>query len=312
MQHIHSEILRRNARRILCALIVLCGSTGVQALTVFACEPEWAALVRQLAPAALVRSATHARQDPHHIEARPSLIAQLRQADLAVCTGASQEAGWLPMLQQRAGNPRVQDGAPGMFYAAAQVQLIDPKPAAAGPFDGDVHAEGNPHVHLDPQRIAAIATALARRLEDVDPADRDGYRARLAAFRTDWAGRIAQWERRAAPLRGLRVAAQHNTYAYLWRWLGIDQVADLEPKPGVAPTPGHLQQLLAATKSAPPRAVVVSGFQDPRSAQWLAQQLGAGVTVLQLPSTVTDEPPADTLAGLYDHLIERLLATSAR
>ncbi|HEY0825106.1 MAG TPA: zinc ABC transporter substrate-binding protein [Ramlibacter sp.] len=280
-----------------------------QALTVFTCEPEWAALARQLAPQAEVRSATHARQDPHHIEARPSLIAMLRKADLAVCTGSGLEAGWLPMLQQRAGNPRVQDGAPGMLFAGEQLTLIDPRPAGS-PFEGDVHAGGNPHAQLDPHRLLQFAAVLARRLEEIDPAGRDAYRARLAAFQSDWRARIAQWERRAAPLRGMRVAAQHSTFAYLWRWLGIEQVADLEPKPGVPPTPGHLQKVLEEVRATPPRAVVVSAYQDPRGVQWLAQQLGSGATLLQLPSTVTEEAPTDTLGGLFDHLIDRLLAAA--
>ncbi|MBE7368590.1 zinc ABC transporter substrate-binding protein [Ramlibacter sp. HM2] len=305
----HPTPSERGARvlRTALAAFALWGAGAAQALTVFTCEPEWAALVRQLAPSADVRSATHARQDPHHIEARPSLIAQLRKADLAVCTGAALEAGWLPMLQQRAGNPKVQDGAPGMVYAADHVKLIDPRPAG-GVFDGDVHAAGNPHVQLDPRRMADMAAAIAQRLEQVDPSGAAGYRSRLAAFQADWQGRIAQWERRAAPLRGTRVVAQHSTFAYLWRWVGMEQVADLEPKPGVPPTPGHLQKVLEQVRSAPPRAVVVSAYQDPRGAQWLAQQLGAGVTVLQLPSTVTEEAPAETLAGLYDHLLDRLLA----
>jgi zinc/manganese transport system substrate-binding protein len=122
-------------------------SAPASAFTVFACEPEWAALTRVLMPGATIHTATHSRQDPHHIEARPALIAQLRSADLAVCTGASLEVGWLPALQQRAGNAKVQDGAQGMFYAASQVELIDAQPGAAGnPFAGDIHAEGNPHV----------------------------------------------------------------------------------------------------------------------------------------------------------------------
>jgi zinc/manganese transport system substrate-binding protein len=305
MQHIPSE--RRFLLRLFAALCCALWSAGAaHALTVFTCEPEWAALVRQLAPAAEVRSATHARQDPHHIEARPSLIAMLRKADLAVCTGAALEAGWLPMLQQRAGNARVQDGAPGMFYAADQVKLIDPQPAGSA-FGADVHAAGNPHAHLDPRRLLEIAQALGSRLEQVDPAGRDGYRARLAAFEIDWKARIAQWERQAGPLRGMRVAAQHSTFGYLWAWLGIQQVADLEPKPGVPPTPGHLQKVLDALRGSPPRAIVVSAYQDPRSGQWLAQQLGTGASVLQLPSTVTEEAPTDSLSGLFDHLVGRLL-----
>jgi zinc/manganese transport system substrate-binding protein len=308
MEHTPSEPGRRGWLRAL-ACCALLASGSAQALTVFTCEPEWAALVRQLAPAAEVRSATHARQDPHHIEARPSLIAMLRKADLAVCTGAALEAGWLPMLQQRAGNARVQDGAPGMLYAAEQVTLIDPRPAGSA-FEGDVHAAGNPHAHLDPHRLLQVAAAMAKRLEEIDPSGRDGYRARLAAFQADWRSRIAQWERRAAPLRGMRVAAQHTTFAYLWRWLGIEQVADLEPKPGVPPTPGHLQKVLETVRAAPPKAVVVSAYQDPRGVQWLAQQLGGGATLLQLPSTVTEEAPTDSLGGLFDHLLDRLLAAA--
>jgi len=130
------------------------------AQTIFACEPEWAALTHILLPAARLHVATHAGQDPHHIEARPALIAQLRGADAAICTGASLEAGWLPTLQQRAGNPRVQDGAPGLFLAASATTLIDPRPGAGGnPFAGDVHAEGNPHLHADPRRLLEVARA---------------------------------------------------------------------------------------------------------------------------------------------------------
>lgn len=309
MQHTRSEprISFLRSALVCCALW---GAGAAHALTVFACEPEWAALVRQLAPSADVRSATHARQDPHHIEARPSLIAQLRRADLAVCTGAGLEAGWLPMLQQRSGNARVQDGAAGMFYAADHVQLIDPRPAGISPFEGDVHAAGNPHPQLDPRKLLELAAALAKRLEAVDAAGAAGYRSRLAAFQSDWQGRIAQWEQRAAPLRGMRVVAQHTSFAYLWRWLGIEQVADLEPKPGMPPTPGHLQRVLEQTRASPPRAVVVSSYQDPRSAEWLAQQLGGGAAVLQLPATVTEDSGTATLAAWYDHLLDRLLAVA--
>lgn len=295
-------------RPLLAAALVACAGVPAQALTVFACEPEWAALVAELAPEAEVRSATHARQDPHHIEARPSLIAALRRADVAVCTGASLESGWLPMLQQRAGNPRVQDGAPGMVYAAAQVRLIDPRPAGGGPFAGDVHVEGNPHLHLDPRSLLPVAAAVRAALEQADPAGRDRLRARHAAWERDWRARIEQWERRAAPLRGLRVAAQHTIYGYLWHWLGVEQVADLEPRPGMPPTPAHLQRLLDGTRAAPPRAVVVSYYQDARPGQWLGRQLG--VPVVQLPATVTEERPSDTLAGLFDRLLGELLAVA--
>src|SRR5688572_13524375 len=175
-------------RAFACAGLVLAASSA-QALTVFACEPEWAALVRELAPHAQVRSATHARQDPHHIEARPSLIAALRQADLAICTGASLEAGWLPALQQRSGNGRVQKGAPGMLFTAEQVTLIDPRAGGSTPFEGDVHAEGNPHIQLDPRRMREVAEALGKRLQALEPQREAEIRQRWTAWDADWRAR---------------------------------------------------------------------------------------------------------------------------
>lgn len=292
------------------ALLLALGAAGsnAQAQTIFACEPEWAALTRVLLPQARLHVATHAQQDPHHIEARPALIAQLRAVDAAICTGASFESGWLPTLQQRAGNPRVQDGAPGLFLAASVVTLIDPQPGAGGnPFAGDVHAEGNPHLHADPHRVLAVARAWSARLQQMLPAQQAAIAQREAAFSMQWRARIAAWEQRAAPLKGATVAAQHATYGYLWRWLGMQQAADLEPRPGLAPTPGHLQRLLEQLRGAPPRAIVVSSYQDPRAARWLAQQLGGRVPVLQLPATVDDPDAPDALARWFDALLDALL-----
>lgn len=284
------------------------GTTGAAtAQTIFACEPEWAALTRALLPEARLHVATHAGQDPHHIEARPALIAQLRAADAAICTGAALESGWLPTLQQRAGNPRVQDGAPGLFLAASAVALIDARPGAGGnPFAGDVHEEGNPHLHTDPRRLLEVARAWGTRLQQLFPAQRAAVAQRMAAFEAHWQRRLAGWAPRAAALRGSAVAAQHGTFAYLWAWLGVRQVADLEPKPGLAPTPGHLQRLLEQLRPQPPAAIVVAGYQDPRAARWLAQQLGGQVPVRQLPATVDDPETPDALGRWFDQLLDAL------
>jgi zinc/manganese transport system substrate-binding protein len=293
-------------------LLAACVSLPAQALTVFACEPEWAALVRVLLPASRVHLATHAGQDPHHIEARPALIAQLRSADLAVCTGAGLEAGWLPVLQQRAGNPRVQDGAPGMFYASDHVTLIDPRPATLNPFAGDVHPEGNPHLHTDPQRLLVVAVALTRQLQTLAGGDAADVARRLAAFESHWQQRLADWQRRVAPLRGKRVAVQHTTFSYLWAWAGLVPAADLEPKPGLAPTPGHLQQVLGTLRPQPPFAVVVASYQDARPARWLAGQLGAAVPVLTLPASPVDPLAPQALETWFEQLLQPLLQAAAR
>jgi len=293
--------------RLLGAGLLLGLALPVRALTVFACEPEWAALTRVLAPQAKLHVATHAGQDPHHIEARPSLIAQLRAADLAVCTGAGLESGWLPMLRQRAGRE------PLLFEASDYVALIDAQPGArATPWSGDVHAEGNPHIHTDPRRLLEVAQGLAEQLQALLPAaERPAVAQRLAAFQQDWRGRIAAWERQAAPLRGRAVAAQHSSFGYLFAWLGLRPVADLEPKPGMAPTPGHLQQLLERLRGQPPAAVVISSYQDPRPGRWLSGQLG-GTPLLVLPATVAEDAAAPELAQWMDGLLQKLLAPAGR
>lgn len=283
------ETLGRLAWPFLTALAMLAlptpGSASTPGPRIFACEPEWEALARELMPQAQVVSATHALQDPHHIEARPALIAQLRQADLAVCTGAGLEEGWLPVLQQRSANPKVQDGGPGMFYASAHVSLIDPQAATLNPFAGDIHPGGNPHLHADPERLLQVSQALAATMGRLWPEQSAAIRSRQAAFEARWRERISQWQMRTKGLRGHGVAAQHSTFAYLWRWLSLKQTLDLEPKPGLPPTPGHLQSLLARWKAEPPVAVVVAQHQDARAGRWLTEKAQPPRKLLVLPAT---------------------------
>lgn len=255
--------------------LALCCSPQVQAQVVFACEPEWAALVKVLWPTVQVHVATHAQQDPHHIEARPALIAQMRAADLAVCTGGGLEDGWLPLLQQKSGNPKVQNGQPGMFYAAQGQNLIGKVAATASPFAGDVHPEGNPHLHANPQRLLQVAHALSRRMAQIWPAHASAFSERMRGFEQRWLSQLDQWQSRVQALRGQRVAAQHTHFAYWWEWLQIQQIADLEPKPGLSPTPAHLQQVAQLLRLAQPPVLglAVASHQDPRASRWMAQQI---------------------------------------
>lgn len=289
--------------------VCLASAGTAHALNVFACEPEWASLIKALAPQAQVVSATHQRQDPHHIEARPSLIAALRRADLAMCTGAELEAGWLPALQQRAGNPKVLDRADGMFFASDHVALIDAR-APGSPFDGDVHAAGNPHFQLDPDRVLEIARDLADTLAQVDPAGAATYRQHAQAFERNWQVHVQRWRTQTSVLRGQRVIAQHSSFAYLWRWLGMTQTADLEPKPGLPPTPGHLNAVLKLAQRERPMAVVATRYQDSRSTGWLAAQLGNEAMALVLPTTVDDAQDPQGLVRLFDELFKQLLNAS--
>jgi zinc/manganese transport system substrate-binding protein len=273
------------------------------ALKVFTCEPEWTELVQELGGAQVTStSATTALQDPHHIEARPSLIAKTRQADLLVCTGAGLEAGWLPPLLRTAGNARVQPGQPGYFEAASAVPLLEVQ-TRADRAEGDVHPEGNPHLHLDARNIARVAEQLTARLKQLDPANAAHYDARYTDFARRWQTALVRWEHEAAPLKGMPVVYHHRSWVYLAHWLGLKEVGVLEPKPGLPPTAAHLTQLLTQLKAQPVRAIVRSAYEDGRADAWLSER--AQIPALVLPYTVGAEG-ADDLFKLFDITIARL------
>ncbi|MDI9336334.1 MAG: zinc ABC transporter substrate-binding protein [Gammaproteobacteria bacterium] len=282
--------------------------SSARAITVFACEPEWAALTRILLPEARIHVATHAGQDPHHIEARPALIAQMRSADLAVCTGAGLEVGWLATLIQRSGNARVKE----VFYAADYVTLIGSQPnAIATPWTGDIHAEGNPHLHMDPRNLLRVASALSKRLGEQLPSDKAAIATRQAMFEARWRILIERWKERALPLAKQQVVAQHTALSYLWNWLDMQQIADLEPKPGLAPTPVHLQGLLETLRHKPLLAVLISSYQDARPARWLIKQLtttgSMPIPLLVLPATVAVDADEKGLVQWFDGILNELL-----
>jgi zinc/manganese transport system substrate-binding protein len=280
------------------------------ALRVFACEPEWGALAQELGGSLVdVFVATNARQDPHQIQARPSLIARARNADLVVCTGAELEAGWLPMLLQQSANAKVQPGQPGHFAAADHVRKLD-VPAQLDRAQGDVHAAGNPHIQTDPRNIALVAAALGSRLQQLDPAHATQYARAQADFAQKWQQAVARWTQQAAPLRGMAVVSQHKGFAYLYDWLGLKEVAVLEPKPGVEPTAPHLQGVLAALKGTPARMVLHAAYQDPRPSEWLGRN--AGIAVVKIPFTVGGSDAAKDLHSLFDDTVARLLAAGAK
>lgn len=298
-------MMRMPSKRVMPLVLATVLPLPVQALVVFTCEPEWAALGQILAPQADITSATHVYQDSHYIEARPSLIARLRRADLAVCSGAALEAGWLPALQQRAANPRVQPGREGMLFVADHVETIDQMDQV--PFGaGDVHPEGNPHLHLNPERLRQAGVAISQRLAQVDPDRAAQYRSNYLRWSMRWQQRLDDWRQRAQPLRGQMIVVQHSTFDYFWRWVGVEVIADLEPKPGVPPTPGHLADLVARLDGQQPLAIVHSWYQNPQSAQWLSER--TDIPVLALPSTTAPDDGVVTPEQLFDHLLDRLLA----
>ena len=290
---------------IVAAAALLSTTPALAALNVFACEPEWGALAKEIAgDKGNIYVATTALQDPHRIEARPSLIARARSADLLVCTGAELEIGWLPLVQSQSGNPKIQSGRPGHFEASRQVTMLE-VPQKVDRSMGDVHPYGNPHVQLDPRNIARIAQALADRMSELDKPEAAHYQSRLKEFQSRWQQSMARWEKDAAPLKGVAVVVYHRDLTYLLNWLGMREGGALEPKPGIPPSTAHLTELVGKLAKEPVKAVIRSAYNDPRPAEWLAER--AKVPIVLLPFTVGGTDKAKDLFGLFDDTVARLL-----
>jgi zinc/manganese transport system substrate-binding protein len=288
---------------LLATTLLLASSAGIAKLNVFTCEPEWAVLTREIgADRVNVSTAISADQDPHKVQARPSLISAVRNADLVFCTGAELEIGWLPVLLSRSANPRIQK-KDGQLYAADLVALIE-KPVALDRSHGDIHAAGNPHLHLDPRRISAIAEALTTRLARLDAEGADYYQHNLESFLGRWQDAISHWESKSASLRGTSVIVHHRSFSYLLDWLGMTAVAEMEPKPGLPPTPRHLNQILTQAQQHKVRMILYTAFNGDQGARWLAQRSTACAVLLPFSHD-------HSLFSLFDELIGRLTEQQA-
>lgn len=296
-------------RFFVCALLMtgLLSTPAYARLKVFACEPEWGSLVSELGgDKVAVDVATSALQDVHQIDAKPSLIAKVRRADLIVCSGADLEEGWLPQLIRQSGNAGVADG-PGHFMATEQVVTLE-KPGKLDRAAGDIHPQGNPHIQLDPHRVLAVAKALSARLAQLDAANATIYQQREANFTARWQAAIQRWEARAASLKGKKVVVHHIGWVYLFNWLGLEQVGALEPKPGVPPTSAYLSSLISTTKAQNTYAIIRAAYQNPKASAWLSER--TRVPVIVLPYTVGGDAESRDLFGLFDSTINKLLAAA--
>jgi zinc/manganese transport system substrate-binding protein len=292
-------------RFLLTFLLSIAFPFSAWAVNVFACEPEWASLAQELGGDKVSAfSATTAKQDPHRIEARPSLIARMRSADLVICSGAELEVGWLPLLATQAGNARVQPGKPGYIEAARYVSRLE-IPKVVDRALGDIHASGNPHIHLDPRNIARVAGVVAERLQEIDAPNADYYKRRAADFDARWQKAMQQWESRAAPLKGVALVVYHKDFSYFLNWSGMREAGSLEPKPGIPPTPAHLAELVDQMKRSPAKVIIYEAYNSAQAAEFLSSR--TGIPSVMLPFTVGGTDKAKDLFGLFDDTIERLL-----
>lgn len=285
--------------RYLIVLILGLAAQAAWALNVVATTASMGMLAREVGGEGMVVTVlAPPDRDPHMLQAKPSMMRALRDADLVVAVGAELETGWLPAALQGAANPRILPGHPGYFEAAAQVPLLQAGQKADRAM-GDVHPAGNPHVNLDPVRMGRIARSLAERLARLDPARSEEFRRRAGQFAAAAEQRVPDWKARAKGHPG--VVLFHKDGDYLMALLGVPVLGYLEPVPGVPPTAGHLASLTGRLKEG--RGVIlVHPYQPTQGPASLARALGWKVVPVEL------EPPREADAAAYFRLIDQWVA----
>ncbi len=236
-------------------------------------------------------------QDPHLIEAKPSMILAGRKADIIMYNGLDLEIGYLPILIESSRNPRIQPGRTGNFDCSRYVKVLE-KQASADRSMGDVHPLGNPHYHLSPANIGRVADGMAEALAEADPANREFYRANGQAFQRRLQEKQKEWERMAP--RGKTFVAYHKFFEYLAHDLGFRIVGYIEEKPGIPPGAGHIERLVGLVGQAKPQAILTTGYHDRKPADFLSKR--TGVRVVVVPNDVS------TATTDWFGLMDRVLA----
>jgi len=294
------------------AATLLTGATAEPALSqvrVVATTPDLAALATAIGGRGVeVTALAKPTEDPHFVDARPSLIVTLNRADMLIEGGAELELGWLPPLVQSARNAKIAVGAPGRLSASQGITLLN-VPTTFDRSQGDVHALGNPHFLLDPENVRTIASEITSRLSRLDPASADLYATNLRSFESTLDSKLTEWEGRLAPHAGAAIVTYHNDFLYLAARFRLNVVTTLEPKPGISPSPAHIAEVISTMRAAGARVILVQPFQNRRTAETVARQ--ANAVVLDLPQQPGVVPNTESYFDLMDHIVDTLATALA-
>jgi zinc/manganese transport system substrate-binding protein len=298
---------RKNLILALITLLLVAMSSPAQAkLRIVASTPDLGSIAAEIGRERVeVSNLAKGTEDPHFVDAKPSFIRILNQADVLIEGGADLEVGWLPPLILNARNPKIQLGTPGRIIAADVIRLIE---APTGPLDrslGDVHPFGNPHFMLDPVNGKLIARLMAERFCAVAPGDCEVFKANLKQFEDKIGARLAVWQKQMAPLRGTKIVSYHKTYSYFVERFGLRVVNTIEPKPGIPPSASHVRDLVAQMKAERVALIVMEPNRERKTPAFLAQETGAKVVLV--PSMVGGSKEAGDYLSLFDAIVTAML-----
>ncbi len=282
-------------------------SPGAKKLNVVTTTPDLGAIAREIGGDAVdVKTLAKPSEDPHFVDAKPSHIVTLNRADVLIEGGAELEVGWLPPLLESARNGRLAAGSPGLIVASQGIRMLE-VPATLDRSRGDVHSLGNPHFFIDPLSAKIVAAHIAEHFSQVAPESAPLFRANLAKFNAAVDAKFIVWQKLLAPFKGTKIVTYHNDFLYFAERFKLDVVETLEPKPGIAPSPAHLAQVIAKMNADNAHVILVQPYQNRRTAETVARQTnGIVLDVSQQPGAIKG---TDTYVSLMDTLV-RTIATA--
>ena len=294
-------------KRILLSLLFCAAALGTQAkLNVVATLPDFGSIAELIGGDKVqVTSIARGAEDPHFVDARPSFIRVLNQADVLLEGGAELEIGWLPPLVNSARNRKILAGAPGHVILSLGVPMLD---LPTGPVDrsmGDVHPLGNPHYWLEPTNGKIMAARLAGVFSQLDPKNAATYAENLLKFNGTLDRKLAEWTRQLEPFKDTKVVTYHKAFDYFLKRFGFGLVGTLEPKPGVEPSPSYIAGLIPRIKSEGVKLIIIEGFRPRRTAERVAKDTGAKLVIL--PASTGGSPQAKDYFGLLDYDVSQIV-----
>jgi zinc/manganese transport system substrate-binding protein len=282
------------------------GAPPPKKLNVVATTPDLAAVAREIGGDGVdVKALAKPTEDPHFVDAKPSHIVTLNRADVLIEGGAELEVGWLPPLLESARNDKIAAGAPGHIVASQGIRMLE-IPATFDRSRGDVHPYGNPHFLLDPINVKIIAAQMADHFAQVDPSSAAMYKANLKRFDDAVDAHLVEWQKQLAPYKGAKIVTYHKDFVYLGERFNLDIIDNLEPKPGIAPSPAHLAKVITEMKAANSRVLLVQPYQNRKTAETVARQTDA--VVLDVPQQPGAIPNTDTYFTLMDYMVKTIAA----
>jgi len=290
---------------VLCAAVIPQSVAAEDRLNVVTTIETLADLARRVGGEKVsVEPLSHGYQDPHYVEAKPSLTIGLHRADVVIRVGLDLEIGWLPILVQESRNGRIQPGQPGDIDTSTFIEVLDIPTTQVTRAMGDIHPKGNPHFWIPPVNAVRIAKGIADRFKQLRPGDRDYFEAQFAKFLSDIKAKAPQWEAQAKPLAGMKIVTYHKSWTYVSRWLKLEEVSYVEIKPGIPPSPDHLLRLVALMKAEKVSALLMEDYYNKGIAQEVASQTGA--KLVPMPSDVGARPEIKTYFDLVDAMLRNL------